>query len=96
MKEEKLDKIYYYKFGQADEMWVYANTNNLGGDKIFEYHILTLIDNIPEIEDIETPLLMLKNISKAPTVIEEGSLEYIRFMAVRDIASKNVLNQIKK
>jgi len=96
MKEEKIDKIYYYKFGQADEMWVYATTNNIGGDKIFNYHSLTLIDNIPEIEDIESPLNLLNNISKNPTIIEEGSLDYIRFIALRDIAKKNVLKQIKK
>lgn len=98
MKENnsEKEKIYYYKFGSSDEMWVYATANAIDGEKIFEYHILTLIDNIPEIEDIESPLSMLKNISKPPTIIEEGTLEYIRFIAIKDIANKKLLEQFKK
>ena len=96
MKEDNSEKILYYKFSDSDEMWIYANQSNVDEEKKFNYHILTLIDNIPEIEDIESPLNMLKNIEKNPKVIDDGSLDYIRFIAIKDVAKKKIVNQFKK
>ena len=92
MNEEKFEKITYYKIGESDEMWLYSTIDQ---NQMTHHLVLTLIDNVPEIEEVLSDDDIKSKISVEPQIIESGSLEYIRFIAIKDVAEKNILDQIK-
>lgn len=96
MGKEIIDRILKY-FNNNQDIWVYSvkdidENNNV----LYRYYTLFLKDKVPVIIDLENPIETLKNIEITPTVVQEGTKDYLIFMAYKDVAEKNIMKKIKK
>ena len=90
--DNKITNVLNYRI-EDSEYWIYST---LIDNDNYKYYLLTLNDNIPSISDIKSPLELLQNIGVTPTEIYENSIEYIRFLAIKNIAENKVLYKMKE
>lgn len=85
------------KYGEDNNaFWIYSiKGNDDNSDIFYKYYILRIKDNVPMIEDIKNPIATLQNINIQPQKILEGTIEYIKFMAIKEIADKNIIKKIR-
>ena len=79
-----------------NEIWIYSVKNSNHDDIFLRYYMLIVSNNIPVIKNIKNPIETLQNIKTQPTNVHSDSLDYIRFLALKEIADKNILNKIRK
>lgn len=96
MGKEIVDRILKY-FNDNQDIWIYSvkdidENNNV----LYRYYTLFLKDKVPVIIDLENPIETLKNIKITPTVVQEGTKDYLIFMAYKDVAERNIMKKIKK
>ena len=93
---ERIDKILKYKYEDQD-VWIYSIKDEDDNKSVlYKYYTLFLKDKIPVIIDLENPVETLQNINIAPTYVQEGTMDYVIFMAYKDVAERNIMEKIKK
>ena len=83
------------KFSENDqEVWFYS-TDNLNDINRYRYYMLVLKNNVPSLEEIDNAMQRIQDFSSDPEDINENSIEYVRFMAIKEFAEK-ILKKYKK
>lgn len=96
MGRESIDRVLKYFYDNQD-IWVYSvkdidDNNNV----LYRYYSLFLNEKKPVIIDLENPIETLQKVGITPQVVQEGTKDYLIFMAYKDIAERNIMNRIKK
>ncbi|MBR1416434.1 MAG: hypothetical protein IJ572_01285 [Bacilli bacterium] len=91
--KSKISDVLYYTIDNND-YWIYSLKNI--EDNFYKYYLLSMEDNNPTITDITNPIDFLQKLNITPVEIYENSMEYIRFLAIKNIAEKKLLNVIKR
>ena len=95
MKNE-ITEVLKYDDGK-NEFWIYSESETSNHLPIYyKYYMLFLKNNVPSIQDIKNPIETLQNINIESKNIYEGSIDYIKFLAIKEIAEKNVVEKIRK
>ncbi len=97
--EGKIREVFKYKEND-NENWVFSldETNDLSNnyiDRIYNYYLLAFKNNCPTIVKINNPMDLLNNIQDKYENIPEGSLNYLRFLAYKQIAENKIISKIK-
>ena len=93
---ENIDRVLKYFYDNQD-IWIYSiKVKDDNNNVLYKYYSLFLKDKIPVIIDLEDPIETLQNINIEPKKVEEGTKDYIIFMAYKDVAERHLMNKIKK
>ena len=75
------------------EIWIYS-TQNSGDLNRFRYYMLYLKNNVPCIIELDNAMNKIQEFHSEPEDINENSVEYIKFIAIKEYAEK-ILNKKK-
>ena len=84
-KEHITDIIKYIENNQ--EVWFYS-TDNQNAINRYKYYMLTLQGNFAKLEEIDNAMQKIQGFKTIPEDINENTLEYIKFLAVKEYAEK--------
>lgn len=97
MKENKnITRILKYLYDNQ-EVWIYSvKDRDKNNDILYRYYTMFFKERKPIIIDLQDPIQTLQNIDITPLEIKEGSIEYIKFLALKDIAEKDIITKMRK
>ena len=92
-KEHITDIIKYNENDQ--EVWFYS-TDNQNSLNRYKYYMLWLQNNHPELREVDNAMRVLQDFKSEPEDVNEDTLEYIRFLAIKDYAEKMLKHNKKR
>lgn len=96
MEKEKIVSVLKYNYNNQD-IWIYSVEDKDDNSNIlYKYYTLFLKENKPIIIDLENPIETLQSLNIKTTKVVEGTIDYLTFMAYKDIAKRNIMEKIKK
>ena len=96
MGREIIDRILKYNYNNQD-IWIYSVKDiDENESELYKYYTLFLKDKVPVIIDLDNPIETLQNLNIKPFEVQEGTKDYLIFMAYKDVAERNIMNKIKK
>jgi len=78
------------KFNEnGQEVWFYS-TESQNSDNKYQYYMLYIKDNCPVILELDNAINKLQEFKSNPIDINKNSVEFIKFLAIKDYAEKYI------
>ena len=89
LNNEQIYSVLKYSYDN-NETWIYSTIKNNDINESHNYYLLSIIDSYPVITDVENPIDTLKQMQSKPINIKNDPAEYMRFIALKTLAEKDI------
>ena len=89
INNEGIYSVLKYSYNNED-VWIYSTIIDNDNDSSHKYYLLYINDNYPKIIDVINPIDTLKQFKTKPTNIKNNPYEYMKFLAMKNLAESNI------